>query len=81
MKDTSKLVDNNFKIKQSEKQLKLIEANQTYRAATADEQMEAFIQEDEQVQNHFRLISSVVGIGRPPPLGLYSSKILRSCLS
>nr|WKN34498.1 IS110 family transposase [Tunicatimonas sp. TK19036] len=59
LKDTSSLVDNSFIIKQSEKQLKLIEQQIKY----TDQQMEAVIQEDEQVQNHFRLISSVVGIG------------------
>lgn len=59
LKDTSKLVDNSFIIKQSEKQLKLVEQQVKH----TDKQMEAVIQEDEQVQNHFRLISSVVGIG------------------
>lgn len=59
LRDTSALVDNNFIIKQSEKQLKLIEQQITH----TDEQMEATLQEDEQVQKHFRLVSSVVGIG------------------
>ncbi|MEO0332696.1 MAG: IS110 family transposase [Bacteroidota bacterium] len=59
LRDTSSLVDNSFIIKQSEKQLKLVEQQIKY----TDQQMEATIQEDEQVQNHFRLISSVVGIG------------------
>ena len=59
LKDTGKLVDNSFIIKQSEKQLKLIEEQIKH----TDKQMEATLQEDEQVQNHFRLITSVVGIG------------------
>lgn len=59
LKDTSKLVDNSFIIKQSEKQLKLIEQQLDH----TDQQMETTLQEDEQVQNHFRLINSVVGIG------------------
>lgn len=59
LKDTSALVDNRFIIKQSEKQLKLIEQQITH----TDKQMEATLQEDEEVQEHFRLITSVVGIG------------------
>ena len=62
LKDIGKLVDNRFIIKQSEKQLKLIEQQIKH----TDQQIETVIQEDEQVQSHFRLISSVVGIGRPP---------------
>jgi transposase len=59
LKDTSALVDNRFIIKQSEKQLKLIEQQIKH----TDQQMETTIEEDGQVQQHFRLISSVVGIG------------------
>lgn len=59
LKDTGKLVDNTFIIKQSEKQLKLVEEQIKH----TDKQMEATLQEDEQIQNHFRLITSVVGIG------------------
>ena len=59
LKDTSALVDNRFIIKQSEKQLKLIEQQITH----TDKQLEATLQEDEEVQKHFRLITSVVGIG------------------
>ncbi len=59
LKDTAPLVDNNFIIKQSEKQLKLVKE----RIAQTDKQMEATLKEDEQIQKHFRLITSVVGIG------------------
>lgn len=64
LKDTNKLVDNSFIIKQSEKQLKLVEQQIKH----TDKQMEATagrprLQEDEQVQKHFRLITSVVGVG------------------
>lgn len=59
LKDTGKLVDNSFIIKQSEKQLKLVEDQIKH----TDKQMEVTLQEDEQIQNHFRLITSVVGIG------------------
>lgn len=64
LKDTNKLVDNRFIMrgaapKQSEKQLKLIEQQIKH----TDQQMEATLQEDEVVQKHFRLVSSVVGVG------------------
>lgn len=59
LKDTASLVDNSFIIKQSEMQLKLVEEQ----IAHTDEQMEATIQEDAHIQKHFRLITSVVGIG------------------
>nr|WKN34002.1 transposase [Tunicatimonas sp. TK19036] len=45
LKDTEKLVDNSFIIKQSEKQLKLVEQQITH----TDKQMETVLQEDEQV--------------------------------
>ncbi|MEK6482606.1 transposase [Catalinimonas sp. 4WD22] len=59
LKDTSSSVDNSFIIKQSEKQLQLVEQQIKH----TDKQMEATLQEDEQIQKHFRLITSVVGIG------------------
>ncbi len=59
LKDTSYLVDNNFIVKESEKQLKLLEQQISY----TDKEMEATLQEDEQLQKHYRLISTVVGIG------------------
>lgn len=59
LKDTSALVDNTFIIEQSEKQLSLVEKQIDH----TDKQMENTLQEDEQIQNHFRLISSVIGIG------------------
>lgn len=59
LQDTAALVDNSFIIKQSEKQIKLVKQQITH----TEKQMEATLQEDEQVQKHFRLITSVVGIG------------------
>lgn len=59
LKDTASLVDNSFIIKQSEMQLKLVEEQ----IAHTDKQMEVSIQEDAHIQKHFRLITSVVGIG------------------
>lgn len=59
LKDTSKLVDNSFIIKESEKQLKLVEQQ----IEDTGQQMKLNIERDEQVQKHFRLITSVVGIG------------------
>lgn len=59
LKDTASLVDNSFIIYQSEKQLKLVEEQ----IAHTDKQMGATLQEDEHIQKHFRLITSVVGIG------------------
>jgi transposase len=59
LKSTSTLVDNSFIIKESEKQLKLIEQQISH----TDQQMEAALQEDEHIQQHFRLVNSVVGIG------------------
>lgn len=53
LKDTASLVDNSFIIKQSEKQLKLIEEQIKH----TDKQMETTLQQDEQVQKHFRLVS------------------------
>jgi transposase len=59
LKDTSSLVDNRFIIKESEKQLQLIEQQINH----TDKQIEATVQEDEEVQKNFRLASSVIGIG------------------
>lgn len=59
LKDTSSLVDNSFIIKQSEKQLQLVEQQIKH----TDKQMETTLQEDEEVQKNFHLVSSVIGIG------------------
>jgi len=53
------LVDNSFIIKQSAAQHKLIEQQ----IKDTDKQIEATLKEDEEVQKHFNLIKSVVGIG------------------
>ena len=59
LKATTSLVDNSFIIKESEKQLKLVEEQ----IAHTDKQMEATLRENEHIQKHFRLVTSVVGIG------------------
>lgn len=59
LKATHKIVDNSFIIKESEKQLKLVEQQINH----TDHQMEMNVEQDESVQKHFRLITSVVGIG------------------
>lgn len=64
LRDTSHLIDNSFIIKQSEKQppggpVKVIEKQ----VKETEEQIETTIQEDEQVQKHFKLICSIPGIG------------------
>lgn len=59
LRDTSHLIDNSFIIKQSEKQLKVNEKQ----VKETEEQIETTIQEDEQVQKHFKLICSIPGIG------------------
>jgi len=59
LKDTAALVDNKFISKESEKQLVLIEQQISYR----DRQLEMAIEEDEQIEQHFRLVNSVVGMG------------------
>jgi transposase len=59
LKDTAALVDNKFIIKESEKQLNLIEQQISH----TDQQMQAAVEEDQQLQQHFRLVNSVVGIG------------------
>jgi hypothetical protein len=52
LKDTADFVDNHFIIKASEKQLNLIQQQIGHR----DQQLEAALQEDEQIQNHFPLV-------------------------
>jgi transposase len=59
LKDTAILVDNTFIITESEKQLTLIEQQIQH----TDYQLEMAVQEDKQLEKHFRLVSSVVGIG------------------
>lgn len=59
LKDTSHIIDNKFVIKQSEKQLKLIEQQ----IKQTEAQIAAAIQEDELVKNNFKLLSSIPGIG------------------
>jgi transposase len=59
LKDTAAFVDNKFIIRESEKQLTLIEQQICH----TDQQLEKAIEEDEQIQQHFRLVNSVVGIG------------------
>jgi transposase len=59
LNDTADLVDNKFIIRESEKQLALIEQQICH----TDRQLEMAIEEDEQIQQHFRLVNSVVGIG------------------
>ena len=59
LKDTNALVDNKFIIKESEKQLALIEQQ----ICSTDQQLEMAVEEDEQLQQHFQLVNSVVGIG------------------
>ncbi len=57
LKDTAALVDNKFIIKESEKQLNLVERQIDH----TDQQLEAALEEE--LQNHFRLVNSVVGLG------------------
>ncbi|TKT84879.1 IS110 family transposase [Dyadobacter frigoris] len=59
LKNIIDLVDNSFIIKQSVAQHKLIEEQ----IKDTDKQIEATLKEDGQVQKHFDLIKSVVGIG------------------
>lgn len=59
LKDTSHLIDNRFIIKQSEKQLKLIEQQ----VRQTEKQIEAAIKEDEQLQKSLKLLCSIPGIG------------------
>jgi transposase len=59
LKVTAKLIDNKFIIKESEKQLKLIE----HQVKHTEKQIEQTVQEDEVMTKHFRLLRSVPGIG------------------
>jgi transposase len=59
LKDSAHLVDNQFIIKESQKQLQLIEKQIKH----TDGELEATLQQDEQVWKHFQLVKSVVGIG------------------
>jgi transposase len=53
------MIDNRFIIKESEKQLKLIEQQVQH----TEKQIEQTIHEDEAMAKHFRLLRSVPGIG------------------
>lgn len=59
LKDISNLVDTTFIIKESAKQQKLIEQQIQH----TEKQIELILKENEQLQKHFKLITSVVGIG------------------
>ncbi|MEM8967491.1 MAG: IS110 family transposase [Bacteroidota bacterium] len=59
LKATAKLIDNKFIIRESEKQLRLIEQQVKH----TEKQLEATIQEDEEMKKHFHLLRSVPGIG------------------
>ena len=64
LKDMAALVDrraapNQFIIKESEKQLNLIQQQIHH----TDQQLATAVQDDERLEKHFRLVSSVVGIG------------------
>jgi transposase len=59
LKDTAAFVDNKFILKESEKQLDFIEQQLQH----TDNQLETAVEEDESLQQHFRLINSVIGIG------------------
>ena len=59
LKDTAHLVDNKFIIKQSEKQLKLVQQQ----VEQTEKQIENAIKEDEHLQKSLKLLCSVPGIG------------------
>lgn len=59
LRETSHLVNNKLIISLSQKQQKLIEQQ----IAHVEKEMEATLQQDEQVLRHFQLAKSVVGIG------------------
>jgi len=59
LKDTAHLVDNRFIIKQSEEQLKLVQQQ----VGQTEEQIEATIKEDDQLQKSLKLLCSIPGIG------------------
>lgn len=59
LKDTAHLVDNKFIIKQSEKQLKLVQQQ----VRQTEEQIETTIKDDDQLQKSLKLLCSIPGIG------------------
>jgi transposase len=59
LKDKADLVDNKFIIKASENQLDLIEDQILH----TDQQLEVTVEEDQQIQQHFQLVNSVIGVG------------------
>lgn len=59
LKNTSHLIDNRFIIKQSEKQLKLVEQQ----VKQTEKQIEGAIKEDQQLQKSLTLLCSIPGIG------------------
>ncbi len=59
LKDTSHLIDNKFIVKESEKQLKLIQQQ----VQQTEAQITATIKEDDLVKTSFKLLTSVPGIG------------------
>jgi transposase len=59
LKDTSHLIDNKFIIKESEKQLKLIQQQ----VQQTEAQITATIKEDDLIKTNFKLLTSVPGIG------------------
>lgn len=58
-KDTAALVEHTFIIKASEKQLNRVERQMDH----TDPPLQAALEEDEELQNHFRLVNSLVGVG------------------
>jgi len=59
LRETSHMVDNKLIVSLSQKQQKLIEQQ----IAHVEKEMEATLQQDEQIFQHFQLAKSVVGIG------------------
>lgn len=59
LKDTSHLIDNKFVIKESEKQLKLIQQQ----VQKTEVQITTSLEEDETIKKHFKLLCSIPGIG------------------
>lgn len=59
LKDTSHLIDNNFVVKESEKQLKLIQQQ----VQKTEVQITTALEEDEAIKKHFKLLCSIPGIG------------------
>jgi len=59
LRATAKLIDNKFIIKESEKQLKLVE----HQVKHTEKQIQTTVQEDKEMQKHYQLLRSVPGIG------------------